>query len=282
MVQWKGRRQSDRIDDRRGVSTPAKAGIGLGGLAMVVVFMLLGGDPQLLLGVLEQQGSPSTSARKAPSAAQDAPSQFISVMLADTEDVWGQVFEKKGARYAEPTLVLFRDQVQSACGGASSAMGPFYCPGDRQVYIDLSFFDELARRFGAPGDFAQAYVLAHEVGHHVQTLVGTSDQVRKAQAGASTTEANRLSVLLELQADCYAGLWAHHAQRTKQILEPGDIEEGLRAATAIGDDTLQKQATGRVVPESFTHGSSAQRVQWFTTGFEQGTMEACNTFVKAR
>jgi predicted metalloprotease len=200
------------------------------------------------------------------------------VVLADTEDTWNPLFDQMDRTYQEPVLVLFSDQVDSACGFASAAVGPFYCPGDRKVYIDLGFFAELSDRFGAPGDFAQAYVLAHEVGHHVQTLLGISDQVRSIRATASEADANALSVRQELQADCFAGIWAHHADQLRQILEPGDVEEALTAASAIGDDRLQRQAQGYVVPESFTHGSSEQRVRWFQTGLERGQLSACDTF----
>ena len=204
---------------------------------------------------------------------------FVSVVLADTEDTWKEIFRQEGRTYEEPDLVLYSGAVQSACGMGSAAMGPFYCPGDRKVYIDLAFFDELRRRHGAPGDFAQAYVIAHEVGHHVQNLLGISDRVRSAQRGLGTAEANALSVKLELQADCYAGLWGNHADRSRQVLEAGDIEEALNAASAIGDDRLQRQGSGYVVPETFTHGTSQQRVDWFRRGIERGDIGSCDTFV---
>jgi predicted metalloprotease len=202
----------------------------------------------------------------------------MAAVLGDTEDTWGALFQAGGARYEPPTLVLFENSVVTDCGAASSVAGPFYCPADRKVYIDLSFYRELETQFQAPGDFARAYVLAHEVGHHVQTLLGTSDQVRKAQARASETQRNQLQVMMELQADCYAGIWAHHANRSRQILESGDVEEALGAASAVGDDTIQRRVQGEVVPESFTHGSAQQRVQWFRRGLESGSLEGCDTF----
>ncbi|MGB5200282.1 MAG: neutral zinc metallopeptidase, partial [Sedimenticolaceae bacterium] len=204
--------------------------------------------------------------------------EFVSVVLADTEETWSSLFQAGGESYKEPRLVLYRGAVNSACGLGQAAMGPFYCPGDQKVYLDLGFFDDLRQRHDAPGDFAQAYVVAHEVGHHVQTLLGISAEVQKAKRGKDEIEANRLAVKQELQADCFAGIWGHHASRSRQLLEQGDIEEGLNAASAIGDDRLQKQSRGYVTPESFTHGSSAQRVRWFKVGLEQGTLSACNTF----
>jgi predicted metalloprotease len=213
-----------------------------------------------------------------PGGQDDEMKEFVSVVLADTEDVWNEQFRRQGAEYREPTLVLFTGQVQSACGYASAAVGPFYCPGDEKVYIDLAFYDELQRRFNAPGDFAQAYVIAHEVGHHVQNLMGTSDRVHRARSRVSEEEFNELSVRLELQADFYAGVWAHHANRTRQIIEPGDLEEAIRAASAIGDDRLQMQQQGYVVPDSFTHGTSEQRVRWFRKGYESGDVSEGDTF----
>ncbi|MCU0538027.1 MAG: zinc metallopeptidase [Hydrococcus sp. Prado102] len=213
--------------------------------------------------------------------ANDEMADFVSVVLADTEDTWHGIFQQSGQTYREPTLVLFRGAVESGCGYAEAAMGPFYCPLDEKVYIDLSFYQDLKNRFQAPGDFAQAYVIAHEVGHHVQNLLGISDKVRAAQRQVSEVEANQLSVRQELQADCFAGVWAHHAERSRQILEAGDIEEALNAASSIGDDRLQKQSRGYVVPESFTHGSSAQRVRWFKRGIETGEPAQCNTFAVA-
>jgi predicted metalloprotease len=256
----------------------AVGGGGLGLLVIVVVVMLLGGDPTPLL-----QQTPSSSVSQGPATGPPPPEQneladFVSVVLADTEDTWTALFAEGGQRYAEPTLVLFTDRVQSACGMAGAAIGPFYCPADRQIYIDLGFYDELRSRFRAPGDFAQAYVIAHEVGHHVQNLLGISEQVHRSQRGLGKAEANALSVRLELQADCFAGVWAHHAQRTRNILEQGDLEEALNAASAIGDDRIQRRSGGAVVPDSFTHGSSEQRVRWFRVGYETGDGGACDTF----
>jgi predicted metalloprotease len=258
-------------------------GIGLGGLLLVLAVSLVTGmDPLQLLGGLSQVNveQANTDARGGAPPANDEQAQFISVVLADTEDVWGEVFAASGEQYQPPRLVLFDGQVSSACGFQSSAVGPFYCPGDRQVYLDLSFFRDLAQRFGAPGDFAQAYVVAHEVGHHVQNLLGVSSQVDQLRRQGSEAQANALSVRQELQADCFAGLWAHRSQRrgTNIQLEQGDVEEGLTAAAAIGDDRIQRRTQGHVVPESFTHGSSAQRVEWFRRGFEAGDAGGCDTF----
>jgi hypothetical protein len=253
----------------------AKGG-GLGVIIIVILYAIMGGDPQALIE--NQPATTSTQSGAATTPADDEHAAFISTVLADTEDVWNGLFERAGERYAEPTLVLFRGQVQSACGFASAASGPFYCPGDQKVYLDLSFFEELKRRFNAPGDFAQAYVVAHEVGHHVQRLLGTTDKVHRTKGRVSEEEYNALSVRLELQADFFAGVWAHHAQRNFNMLEPGDIEEALSAASAIGDDAIQKRARGYVVPESFTHGTSAQRVKWFKRGFETGDLSLGDTF----
>ncbi len=281
-MRWQGRRQSSNIDDRRG-QAPRRAAIG-GGAAIVIalIAMALGADPQQVLQALNgASGSQPTSDAPAQprSAAENELAEFSAVVLADTEDVWNRLLPDQAQRpYVEPTLVLFTDQVASACGQQSAAVGPFYCPGDQQLYIDLSFFADLQSRFGAPGDFAQAYVIAHEVGHHLQHLLGTSDRVRQQQRGMSEANANELSVRMELQADCYAGVWGHHADRAHQLLERGDLEEALGAATAIGDDTLQRRAGGRVMPESFTHGTSEQRVRWFRRGFDEGTVAACDTF----
>jgi uncharacterized protein len=282
-MRWKGRRQSSNVEDRRG-SRPVGRGMvggGLGVLAVVVISLLFGVDPRVLLSGLQavdvgggQQVDPSYV--ETPENARHR--EFVSVVLADTEDVWQDLFKAGGAAYREPTLVLFSGAVESGCGFAEAAMGPFYCPADGRVFIDLSFFDDLERRLGAGGDFAEAYVIAHEVGHHVQNLLGTSAEVQRLQQRAGQVEANQLSVRLELQADCYAGLWAHHADRTKGILEAGDIEEALGAASAVGDDRLQRQAQGRVVPDSFTHGTSEQRMRWFRRGLETGSLEACDTF----
>ncbi|MEQ9643198.1 MAG: neutral zinc metallopeptidase [Alphaproteobacteria bacterium] len=309
-MRWKGRRQSRNIEDRRGqgggfaIRMPRIPGLGrgrrgpglrlpigrkggVGGLIMVAVvvglYMWMGGDlGSLLGGGMPLQDGPAPQVSRPGAQPADEQAQFVAVVLADTEDTWHQIFQKGGSRYQEPGLVLFTDQVRSACGAAQSAMGPFYCPGDRKIYIDLGFYDELRRRFGAPGDFAQAYVIAHEVGHHVQTLLGINKQVREAQSGASKRDQNALQVRMELQADCFAGLWAFHADRTRQLLEQGDLAEALRAASAIGDDAIQKKATGRVVPDAFTHGSSEQRMRWFRRGFEKGDVGACDTFKAAR
>jgi predicted metalloprotease len=232
-----------------------------------------------VLNGLQQQGTPQEEQAPYQETQQEAHlREFVAVVLADTEAAWTQIFAQQGRTYEKPTLVLFRDAVQSACGTASTAAGPFYCPGDRKVYLDLSFYDELKNRFGAPGDFAQAYVVAHEVGHHVQTLLGISDRVEQARQRGGERGANALSVRLELQADCFAGIWAHNADQSRQLLEAGDIDEGLNAASAIGDDRLQRQAQGYVNPDSFTHGTSEQRVRWFKTGFQSGDLKACDTF----
>jgi len=287
-MRWREGRRSDNVEDLRGarVGMPGMR-LGLGGLfAVVVVGWLLGADPvallQLLAGGAENAGiqAPGPEAEPGPGApgAPDELADFVSVVLADTEDTWGAIFEAGGARYQPPRLVLFTDLVQSACGMGQSAMGPFYCPGDAKVYIDLGFYRDLRDRFQAPGDFAQAYVIAHEVGHHVQRLLGTTKKMERLRAGLSRADQNALSVLLELQADCYAGIWANHANRSRQILEQGDVEEGLTAAAAIGDDRIQRETQGTVVPESFTHGSSQQRVEWFRRGLETGSLEACDTF----
>jgi predicted metalloprotease len=246
-------------------------------LVLVVVVMLLGGDPRALLQQM-QQNPPANRAPGQINPAEDELSQFVSVVLADTEEVWSELFRRRGGVYRKPTLVLFSGTVRSACGFQNAATGPFYCPSDQQVYIDLSFFEEMNQRLGAPGDFAQAYVIAHEVGHHVQNLLGTSDRVHEAGERVSKAENNRLSVRLELQADFYAGVWAHHAQQNWQILEEGDIEEAMNAANAIGDDRLQQQARGYVVPESFTHGTSEQRTRWFIRGLRTGDMDQGDTF----
>ncbi len=272
--------ESENVEDRRGQSRFGPgAGIGCGGILLVLVISLLTGrDPsqllRLLQGVQQQtQTAPVPAGPGGPPA--DQLGAFAAKILRSTEEVWGEIFRASGQRYEDPRLVLFSHSTRSACGLGSSAQGPFYCPGDRKVYIDLSFFDELSRRLGAPGDFAQAYVIAHEVGHHVQNLLGTSDKVTAAQRHArSEGEANRYSVALELQADCYAGVWANHARK---LLEPGDVEEGLKAASAIGDDRLQKMGQGYVQPESFTHGSSAQRVRWLRKGIESGDPNGCKT-----
>jgi hypothetical protein len=261
-----------------GVGRPLAVGGGAAGVVIALLMMLLGGDPSSVGPVSPSGGGGYGGSGQPVDPAQDELKEFVSVVLADTEDTWPALLEPQGVQYVNPRLVVFSDAVESGCGMGESAMGPFYCPMDQRVYLDLSFFNELERRFGAPGDFAEAYVVAHEVGHHVQNLLGISEQVHSMRSRMREADANALSVLQELQADCFAGIWAHHAQRQRNILEQGDVEEGLAAASAIGDDTLQKRARGRVVPESFTHGSSAQRVEWFRRGLEQGTLEACDTF----
>ena len=282
-MKWRGQRQSGNVEDRRG-TTVRRAGIGggLGVIAILLIGSLLGVDPRLLLGGVDAVNSIAPAVEETgPYQETDAEAetrQFLSVVLADTEEVWGVLFQDMGGRYRQPHLVLFSGAVKSACGFAEAAMGPFYCPPDERVFIDMSFFDELRGRTGAGGDFAQAYVLAHEIGHHVQKLLGTSGQVHELQQRHGGTEANQLSVRLELQADCYAGVWAHHAERMRGLLEAGDVEEALGAASAVGDDRLQRQAQGYVVPDSFTHGSSAQRMRWFRTGLDSGFLAACDTF----
>lgn len=284
-MRWKRARRSDNVVDARGRSgMRLGGGLGLGGIVIVVVLGLLTGqDPLQLLGQLAGQDG-STVQQQRPSATGDDPQvDFVRAILGDTEDTWQALFRQSGEQYRDPTLVLFRGGVNSACGFASSAVGPFYCPGDQQVYLDLQFFDEMARRFSAAGDFAQAYVIAHEVGHHVQTLLGVSQQVQQARArGARLEGDNGLLVRQELQADCLAGIWAHHAQQRHDWLEQGDLEEALNAASAIGDDRLQQQSQGRVVPDAFTHGTSAQRVRWFRTGFDSGEPGRCDTFKAPR
>jgi len=261
---------------------PKLAGGGIGLLVLVGVGLFLGVDASTLMQVVQTQQQSAPAPTPGRTELEDEQSQFVAVVLADTEDTWNEVFRKAGRDYREPSLVLFSGSVRSACGFAQAAMGPFYCPADQKVYIDLSFYSDLQNRFQAPGDFAQAYVIAHEVGHHVQTLLGISEQVQRKKAQLGKAEANQLSVRQELQADCLAGIWAHHADRTRALLEQGDIEEGLNAASAIGDDRLQKQSQGYVTPESFTHGSSAQRVKWFKRGYASGDVNACDTFGGAR
>jgi len=281
-MRWRSGRRSRNIEDRRGtrVSRRGAAGGGLGILVLALAAMYLGVDPRIVL-----QGIPTDSTvytEKVPvPREQKEQVEFVSVVLADTEDTWHELFAAQGEEYEEPRLVLFSGLVESACGLGQSASGPFYCPPDRKVYIDLSFFHQLRSRFQAPGDFAQAYVVAHEIGHHVQNLMGTLGEVHAARQRLGKAEANALSVRAELQADCLAGIWAHHAHRTRNILEAGDVEEGLGAASAIGDDRIQKQSQGYVVPDAFTHGSSAQRVRWFRQGLESGDLGQCNTFEAA-
>lgn len=278
-MKWRGQRQSDRVEDRRGFG-PRKIAVGggLGTLIVIIIALLLGADPQQLLEQTPTQPPPSAGQTGRPTNPQEEElKQFVSVVLAKSEDVWHDVFKRNGLRYREPTLVLFTDQVQSACGISGAAVGPFYCPADEKIYIDLSFYEELRRRFKAPGDFAQAYVIAHEVGHHVQKLLGVTDKVHNMQRSLPEVEGNQLSVRLELQADFFAGLFARYV-RDQGLLEPGDVEEALRAASAIGDDQIQRQTTGYVVPDSFTHGTSAQRLRWFQKGYETGDIRQGDTF----
>ncbi len=276
-MRWRQGRRSTNVEDRRG-GRGGRRGVKVGGGMVVLALLaalLLGEDPGQVLDLLGGDGQASLQQPAPP--ANDAEADFVSVVLADTEDTWSALFASYGERYQPPRLVLYDDVVQSACGLGEAATGPFYCPGDHRVYLDLGFFRTL-QRLGAPGDFAVAYVIAHEIGHHVQNLVGTEAEVRRLQSRASRAQANALSVKMELQADCYAGLWARHANDARRILEEGDIEEGLGAAAAVGDDRLQQMAGGRVQPDAFTHGTSQQRVQWFRTGLQQGSLEACDTF----
>lgn len=285
-MRWEGNRESSNVEDMR--SGGGGGGFGLGGGTIgigTIVLALIGGaifgiNPLTLLGILSGGGGAPVQ-QQAPAhapPANDVQAKFVSTVLADTEDVWKQVFSQAGATYVEPKLVLFRGAVRTGCGAGQAAMGPFYCPADQKVYIDLSFYDVLSQRLGAPGEFARAYVIAHEVGHHVQKLTGVADRVDQLRARSSEAQANALSVRTELQADCYAGVWAHYSQQSKHWLDPGDIESAINAAQKIGDDTLQRSAGRAVVPESFTHGSSAQRVKWFNTGWESGSVKACDTF----
>jgi len=305
-MRWKGRRKSSNVEDRRGAGRGSlrlpggfgrgigrgggrgrglprgvrRGGIGSIGMIIIVLAALYFGiDPMILLqGQAGPSLPPATGPQGQVSEEQDELAALVSVVLADTEDTWHQLFQQSGGRYTEPKLVLFTGAVNSACGFAQAAVGPFYCPGDHKLYIDLAFYQDLKQRFGAPGDFAQAYVIAHEVAHHVQTLMGISEKVQALRQEVSQKDSNALSVMMELQADCLAGLWAYHADRQRQILEPGDVEEALNAASAIGDDRLQRQTRGTVTPDSFTHGSSAQRVRWFREGFEHGELQRCDTF----
>jgi len=289
-MRWRDMRDSDNVEDREDAGPASGAlggGIKLGGvglIAVVAISLLFGLNPLDVLVSLQGGGAPPPAqTRNAPPASPSAPGaprdetkEFVARVLGDTEDTWSKIFQQRGAQYRPPRLVLFRDSVSSACGLASSAVGPFYCPGDDQVYLDRSFFEELARRFGAPGEFARAYVIAHEIGHHVQNQIGITEKVAQKR-GRDAARNNALSVLVELQADCFAGVWGHFA-KTRNLLEPGDVESGLAAAAAIGDDRLQRQARGSVSPESFTHGSSEQRVRWFRTGLDSGEIRQCDTF----
>ncbi len=313
-MRWQGRRESDNVEDRRndsanddgygggfGIPFPGGGGggfqipmgggggggVGIIGIIVIVgIALLLGVDPRVILsgGGMEmphggrQIQVPDSREPRAASAGDDAQKSFVSVVLADTEDTWGKIFRDQGRTYVPPKLVLFRNGIQSGCGLASAQMGPFYCPTNRKIYIDLSFFDMLQRRFRAPGDFARAYVIAHEVGHHIQNLLGTLQQAQRMQMASSGTQRNAVQVRVELQADCYAGVWAKNTDRINKILEPGDIESGLRAASAIGDDAIQKSTRGYAVPDSFTHGTSEQRVRWFKRGYDEGKINACDTF----
>ena len=292
-MKWDGQRESDNVEDRRddggsgggsgggGLSFGGGRGIGLGGIVIALLASwAFGINPMTVLGLLNGGGpaEPPASVQHQGPKAQDPASRFVRTVLADTEDVWGAYFTRAKQQYTPPTLVMFRGQTRTGCGTGEAAMGPFYCPADRKVYIDLSFYDLLREKLGAPGDFAQAYVIAHEVGHHLQNLMGTTAKLEKARQRVSDREYNALSVRLELQADCYAGVWAHDSQQSKGWLEAGDIEEALNAAAQIGDDTLQRKSQGTVVPESFTHGTSAQRVRWFKRGFEGGDLKGCDTF----
>lgn len=275
-MKWQGRRRSSNIEDRRGSSGKKFAlGGGVGGVVILVIYLLMGGDPGEMGDMLQQQ---NVAGDYQPTAEEEQLAEMVAVVLADTEEVWSDIFSQAGKVYREPTLVYFSGAVQSACGGASAATGPFYCPADEKIYIDLSFYQQMKTQLNAPGDFAMAYVVAHEVGHHVQNLLGTSKQMHQMRGRLSEEEYNKMSVRLELQADFFAGLWAHHAEDEFSILEEGDIEEALNAANAIGDDRLQRKSQGYVVPDAFTHGTSAQRMRWFKKGFTSGKMEEGDTF----
>ena len=286
-MKWEGNRESDNVEDRRGVGGGGGRGgiggrgIGIGSIVIALAASyFLGINPMTVLSILSG-GSPAPQVQSGPAQrppADDRMAKFVGTVLADTEDVWKAVFTKGGAQYKEPKLVLFRGSTATACGAGQAAMGPFYCPGDQKVYIDLDFYETLKTKLGAPGDFAQAYVIAHEVGHHVQNLLGITTKMEQMRGKVSQVEYNALSVRLELQADCFAGVWAHHAQNARQILENGDVEEAMNAAAKIGDDALQKGAGGRIVPESFTHGTSAQRTRWFNQGLQNGSVKGCDTF----
>ncbi len=289
-MKWENNRESDQVDDRRGQTVErgrrvGGRGVGLGTIAVALVAgWIFGINPMTILGLVggagdlgsvQSQSAPAAGPAQAPT---DDMGRFVAKVLGGTEDVWGELFQQGGAQYAKPRLELFNGYTNTACGAGESAMGPFYCPGDQKVYIDLAFYETMKRQLGAPGDFAQAYVIAHEVGHHVQNLLGISAKMDQARKRVGEREYNALSVRLELQADCFAGIWAHHNNKSKAILEPGDIDEALNAAAAIGDDALQRKSQGRVVPDSFTHGTSEQRQRWFHQGFESGQMQSCDTF----
>jgi uncharacterized protein len=289
-MKWEGERQSDQVEDRRsggggggGMRIGGGRGVGIGGIIIAfVAAWIFGINPMTVLGLLGGTGGPAPQVQQAPrpsGPSQDPQTAFIRTVLAQNEDVWGQIFASSNAQYPKPTLVLFRGATSTGgCGAGQSAMGPFYCPADQKVYIDLSFYDTLRKQLGAPGDFAQAYVIAHEVGHHVQNVLGISDKVDQMRKRLSQKENNALSVRVELQADCFAGIWAHHRQKQTKFLEPGDIDEAMNAAAKIGDDALARAQGGQIVPDSFTHGSSAQRQRWFMKGFETGSVKACDTF----
>jgi len=279
-MKWQGRRTSDNVEDRRGISGKGMAvGGGVGGILIVLLFMILGGNPDEIMQSVQQPGLDASLGMTQPLSEQERQEgEFVGVILAETEDVWHRIFQQNGSTYREPRLVLFTDQISSACGYAGGASGPFYCPGDERVYIDLGFFKEMQTQLGASGDFALAYVIAHEVGHHVQTLLGINDDVMAQRDRLSEVEFNRLMVRMELQADFLAGVWAHHAERTANLLEQGDIEEGINAAGAVGDDRIMKQTQGYVVPDAFTHGTSEQRVRWFLKGYQTGDIRQGDTF----
>lgn len=283
-MRWKSGRRSSNVEDRRGggrkVARRATGG-GLGVIILALVAMYFGVDPSVILNLgssVQEQSAPSSGQQRTLTPEEQELTDFVAVVLADTEDTWHELFRQMGEQYQEPKLVLFTGSVKSACGFAQAAVGPFYCPADQKVYIDLSFYDDLKNRFGAPGDFAQAYVIAHEIGHHVQTLLGISQKVHEMRTQVSEKQANALSVMQELQADCFSGVWANHADKARNILESGDLEEALKAASSIGDDRLQMQSKGYVTPDSFTHGSSEQRTRWFTQGIQTGKVSSCNTF----
>ena len=277
-MRWEDEERSDNVEDRRGMSVSrGVVGGGIGTVILVIVALYFGIDPSVILQSVPQSGPPSVTQQQQKVGA-DPMSQFISVVLADTEKTWHDVFRRYGKTYEEPKLVLFTGAVQSACGFAQAAVGPFYCPQDHKVYIDLSFYEDLKNRFQAPGDFAQAYVIAHEVGHHVQNLLGIAGKFQGAMQRVSKADANRLSVKMELQADCLAGVWGYHADKSSKLLETGDLEEALRAASAIGDDRIMRKTSGTIVPDAFTHGTSEQRVRWFKQGFESGDLNQCDTF----